>query len=673
MEEVKIAAIVQARIGSTRFPSKVAKPLGNISVLGMCIERLKQSKMIDQIIVATSDSDIDKKIVEISVQQDVSFYLGEQNDVLGRYYGCALAFGPDVIIRITADCPFIDPILIDEALVFFENKGLDYFCNQNPPQYPDGLDFDIFTFEILRKTHFAATSKFDREHVTPFMKNIKNIKCEQILIENDYSKMRWTVDEPDDLKVLNQIMKKVDFSLTFGWKDILEIFKTDNGMLSQNMHIPNNEGSAMSTGEKLWKRAQRVIPGGNDFFTKRPDLFLPFGWPTYYQKAKGCLIWDLDGTQYLDMSIMGIGTNSLGYANDLIDGAVIEAIHNSNMSTFNAPEQVYLAEKLIEIHPWFEMAKFARTGGEINAVAIRVARAFSGKDKVVVCGYHGWHDWYLSTNIADKNNLNNHLLPGLNVAGVPQKLSGLTMPIKYNNFDDLKILESDNNIGVLIMEVMRSESPLPGYLETIRNICNQKKIVLIFDECTSGFRETFGGLHKKFGVYPDLATFGKAIGNGYPITALLGKKHIMEFANQSFISSTFWSDRLGFVAGLKTLEIMESTKSWEIITEIGLEMQNVWREVFSKFHLDFKISGIPALSTFSISSEFGNSLKTLITREFLKENILASNIFYPSTSHSSENIVNYKNKLLDIMDKIDFDNLKDLKIEEAREGFGRLN
>lgn len=670
---MKIAAIVQARIGSTRFPSKVTKPLGDTSVLGMCIERLQQSKMINQIIVATSDSDKDKSIIEIAVQHGASFFQGELDDVLGRYYSCALAFKPDVIIRITADCPFIDPILIDEALSFFKKNDLDYFCNQNPPQYPDGLDFDIFTFEVLRKTHFAATSKFDREHVTPFMKNIDNLKCEQILIENDYSRMRWTVDEPVDLEVLNQILKKLNFSKTFSWRDILKIFKNDTGILSKNLHIPNNEGSAMSSGEKLWKRAQSIIPGGNDFFSKRPDLFLPSGWPTYYRNAKGCLIWDLDGNQYLDMSIMGIGTNSLGYANDLIDNAVIAAIHDSNMSTFNAPEQVYLAEKLIEIHPWFEMAKFARTGGEINAVAIRIARAFTGKDKVIVCGYHGWHDWYLATNITDKNNLNIHLLPGLNVIGVPQKLSGLTIPIKYNDFDDLKILESDGDIGVLIMEVMRSESPKPGYLEKIRNICDKKNIVLIFDECTSGFRETFGGLHKKFEVYPDLATFGKALGNGYPITALLGKKEIMEFANQSFISSTFWSDRLGFVAGLKTLEVMEDTKSWEVITEMGSKMQNVWKEVFSRFPLEFKISGIPALSTFSITSEFGNSLKTLITREFLKENILASNIFYPSISHSNEDIVNYRNKLLTIMGNVDFDNLNKIEVVEAKKGFGRLN
>ena len=673
MEFMKIAAIVQARMGSTRFPGKVAQSLGDTTVLGMCIDRLKQSTVIDQIIIATSDTPSDKKIIEIATEHGVVFFLGDQNDVLARFYNCAIEFKVDVIIRITADCPFVDPVLIDEALDFFEKKSLDYFCNQNPPQYPDGLDFDIFTFKVLKTAYLSAASKFDREHVTPFIKTISDLKCEKILIENDFSKMRWTVDEPEDLEVLNEVMKRNRFSKSFGWREILEIFQSGDSILSKNLHIANNEGSRMNTGEKLWKRAKRIIPGGNDFFSKRPDLFLPSGWPTYYQKAKGCLIWDLDGNQYLDMSIMGIGTNSLGYANDIIDSAVIEAVQNSNMSTFNSPEQVYLAEKLIQIHPWFDMAKFAKTGGEINAVAIRIARAYAKKDKVVVCGYHGWHDWYLSTNITNEKNLDDHLLPGLKVAGVPLKLGGLTIPIRYNNFNDLKILETDNDIGVLIMEVMRSEKPLPGYLERIREICDQKNIVLIFDECTSGFRETFGGLHKKFEIYPDLATFGKALGNGYPITALLGKKNIMELANESFISSTFWSDRIGFVAGLKTLEVMEATESWQFITHRGLEMQNIWEDVFSKFPLDFKISGIPALSTYSIRGEFGNTVKTFITQEFLKHGMLASNIFYPCTSHSRENMFIYRNKLVEILEKLDFDNLKDLRIDEAKTGFARLN
>lgn len=670
---MNIVAIVQARMGSLRFPGKVAKPLGTTTVLGMCLKRLKLSKIINNIVVATTLDPVDQKVIGIANNELVGHFVGDSQDVLSRFYDCAVEFNGNLLLRITADCPFIDPTLIDEALIFFQENNLDYFCNQSPIQYPDGLDFDIFTFDLLKKTFLEANTKYDREHVTPFMKRVPNLRTSSIQIKSDYSKLRWTVDEPEDLIVLNRVLEKMNFATDFGWQEILKLNLTESGIFRLNSHIVNDEGSIMSTGEKLWKRALRVIPGGNDFFTKRPGLFSSQGWPTYYQKAKGCHIWDLDGNKYLDMSIMGIGTNSLGYGNDSIDAAVIEAVRDSNMSTFNAPEQVYLAEKLIDMHPWFDMAKFARTGGEINAVAIRVARSYSGKDKVVVCGYHGWHDWYLSTNLSSRENLNDHLLPGLKVSGVPNILRGLTIPIKYNNFEDLKILEQDKNIGVLIMEVMRSEAPVPGYLEQIREICDRKKIVLIFDECTSGFRETFGGLHIKFGIEPDLATFGKALGNGYPITSLLGKRSIMEHANESFISSTFWSDRIGFVAGLKTLEVMEATKSWKLITALGSQMQTVWKEVFSKFPIDFKVTGIPALSAFVIQGEFGLAIKTHITREFLNLNVLASNIFYPCTVHSLKNISDYRTNLESILNKIDFENLEALKSLESVPGFARLN
>jgi len=673
MAIMKVVAIVQARMGSARLPGKVARQLGTTTVLGMCLKRLKLSKFINNIVVATTLDPLDQKVIEIAASEGVDYFVGDSQDVLNRFYDCAIEFNGDLILRITADCPLIDATLIDEALIFFKENNLDYFCNQNPPQYPDGLDFDIFTFDLLKKTFLEADTKYDREHVTPFMKRVPTLRTSSIKIESNYSNFRWTVDEPEDLMVLNRVLEKMNFAINFGWREILKLNLTESAIFQLNSHIVNDEGSTMNTGEKLWKRALRVIPGGNDFFTKRPSLFLTQGWPTYYEKAKGCHIWDLDGNKYLDMSIMGIGTNSLGYGNESIDEAVIKVVKNSNMSTFNAPEQVYLAEKLIEMHPWFDMAKFARTGGEINAVAIRVARSYSGKDKVVVCGYHGWHDWYLSTNLGNKENLNEHLLPGLKVSGVPLNLNGLTLPIRYNNFEDLKILEQDSDIGVLIMEVMRSEAPAPGYLEQIREICDKRKIVLIFDECTSGFRETFGGLHIKFGIKPDLATFGKALGNGYPITALLGKKSIMEHSNESFISSTFWSDRIGFVAGLKTLEVMETTKSWEQISDIGSQMQTVWKEVFSKFPINFKVTGIPALSAFVIQGEFGLAIKTHITREFLDLNILASNIFYPCTAHSLKNILDYKINLETILSKIDFENLQALKSSQSAPGFARLN
>ena len=188
------------------------------------------------------------------------------------------------------------------------------------------------------------------------------------------------------------------------------------------------------------------------------------------------------------------------------------------MSTFNCPEEVYLAEKLIELHPWADMARFARSGGEANAIAIRIARAAAGKDKVAFCGYHGWHDWYLAANLGDGGNLDGHLLPGLEPKGVPQDLRGSVLPFNYNNFDELEAIVSRHDIGVIKMEVTRNEGPREGFLQKVRDLATKRGIVLVFDECTSGFRETFGGIHKMYGIEPDVAVFGKAIGNGYALT-----------------------------------------------------------------------------------------------------------------------------------------------------------
>ena len=323
-----------------------------------------------------------------------------------------------------------------------------------------------------------------------------------------------------------------------------------------NRDINRDEGSQLGSGQKLWKRAKTLIPGGNMLFSKRPDLYLPNLWPSYYKKAKDCFLWDLDGKKYTDM-IFAVGTNTLGYANEEVDEAVVKSIKDGNMSSLNCPEEVKLAEKLIDLHPWSHMARFARSGGEANAIAIRIARSFSKKNNIAFCGYHGWHDWYLAANLTDKEALNQHVLPGLSSGGVPKSLYGTIYPFEYNNLLQLENLIKDKDIGIIKMEVQRNFPPREGYLEGVREIADRYNLVLIFDECTSGFRETFGGLHKKFGVEPDMAMFGKALGNGYAITAVLGKKKIMDFAQNTFISSTFWTERSGYIAALKTLEIME--------------------------------------------------------------------------------------------------------------------
>jgi glutamate-1-semialdehyde 2,1-aminomutase len=433
------------------------------------------------------------------------------------------------------------------------------------------------------------------------------------------------------------------------------------------------------TGQDLYKKAKTLIPGGTMLLSKRPEMFLPENWPSYFSKSKGCKVWDLDGKEYLDMSIMGIGTNTLGYGNDEVDNAVLETIKKGNMSTFNCPEEVDLAEKLVELNPWADMVRFARSGGEANSIAIRIARAASGKDKVAICGYHGWHDWYLSANHNDGDDLSGHLLSGLSPKGVPKNLKNTVYPFHYNNYEALLEIVNSNDIGVIKMEVVRNFGPVDNFLQKVRDLATKRNIVLIFDECTSGFRETFGGVYKKYGVEPDIAMYGKTIGNGYALTAVVGRKSVMESAQTSFISSTFWTERIGPTAALKTLEVMEKTKSWEIITEQGKKMQDKWKELASSYNLSITVSGIPALSTYSFNSKNASAYKTFITQEMLKKGFLASTHFYACTAHKDNHLNLYFEALDSVYSDISKCEKGDKNIHKILEGpichsgFSRLN
>lgn len=433
------------------------------------------------------------------------------------------------------------------------------------------------------------------------------------------------------------------------------------------------------TGQNLYKKAKKIIPGGTMLLSKRPEMFLPDNWPSYFSKSKGCKIWDLDGKEYIDMCIMGIGTNTLGYGNEEVDEAVINTILKGNMSTLNCPEEVYLAERLLELDPWADMVRFARTGGEANSIAIRIARAASGKDKVAICGYHGWHDWYLSANHNGDDKLSGHLIPGLDPAGVPKNLKDTVFPFHYNNYDELLALVENHDIGVIKMEVERNFGPEDNFLQRVRDLATKKNIVLIFDECTSGFRETFGGIYKKYGVEPDLAMYGKTIGNGYALTAVVGRESVMKSAEKTFISSTFWTERIGPTAALKTLDVMEKCKSWEIITAKGKYVQAQWKKLADSHNLLINVAGIPSLSTYSFVSVNSLEYKTLVAQEMLKKGFLASTIFYACTEHTDKIIELYFNeldlvfKLIKSCEEGKIDIKKILEGPVCHSGFKRLN
>lgn len=434
----------------------------------------------------------------------------------------------------------------------------------------------------------------------------------------------------------------------------------------------------MSTGQRLWQRAKRRIAGGNMLLSKRPEMFLPERWPTYFFRAKGCRVWDLDGRELIDMAIMGVGTNLLGYGHEAVDAAVRRVVDAGNMSTLNAPEEVELADRLIELHPWAEMARFARTGGEANAVAIRIARAASGRDGVAICGYHGWHDWYLATNLADSEALDSHLLPGLDPAGVPATLGGTVFPFAYNDLDGLTRLIAEHDIGVIKMEVARSVAPALGFLEGVRRLADRNGIVLIFDECTSGFRQSFGGLHKLYGVAPDMAVFGKALGNGYAVTAVIGRAAIMQAAQSTFISSTFWTERIGSAAALATLDAMEALASWDKVTATGRAITSRWEALAAKHGLAITTSGLPALTGFTFDGAHALGYKTLITQEMLKSGYLAATSVYVSTAHTDDVVDGYFDALDPVFGLIaECENGRDLSSllegPVCHSGFSRLN
>ncbi|WP_321001860.1 aminotransferase class III-fold pyridoxal phosphate-dependent enzyme [Butyricimonas paravirosa] len=398
----------------------------------------------------------------------------------------------------------------------------------------------------------------------------------------------------------------------------------------------------MGKGQTLYKEAKRLIPGGTQLLSKRPEQLLPELWPAYYDRAKGCEIWDLDGNRYIDMSYMGIGANTLGYADEDVDKAVIECIQKGNMTTLNCPEEVELAKKLIELHPWAEMVRYARGGGDGMSVAVRIARAATGKDVILFSGYHGWHDWYLSANLADDKALDGQLLPGLNPLGVARGMKGTSYPFYYDNKGQFLELvhKYGDKLGGVVLEAVRNLEPEPDFFEVIEYETQRLGIPLIVDEVSSGFRLNTGGAHLVIGLHPDIAVFAKGMSNGYAMSAIIGKKKYMDAAQDTFISSTYWTERIGPVAALATINKMLRCKVQDHMIECGKTIQHGWKNLAIKHNLDIHVGSLYPLSHFDFKD---NSLvyKTLFTQEMLKRGFLATNSYYACYAHKDEHIVVY--------------------------------
>jgi len=430
---------------------------------------------------------------------------------------------------------------------------------------------------------------------------------------------------------------------------------------------------------KMQERAKKRIPGMAQLLSKRPDMFAPGAWPGYFSKAKGVEVWDLDGNRYTDMSIAGIGANILGYSDDEVDTAVCEIISAGSSSSLNCPEEVELADLLCEIHPWAEKVRFARTGGESMAIAVRIARAYTEKEKVAFCGYHGWHDWYLAANLGTENALGEHLMSGLDPRGVPKGLTDTAFPFRYNHIEELQtiVTQYKGDLAAIVIEPIRNKQPEPGFLEGVRKISDEIGAVLVVDEISAGFRMNSGGAHLLYGIIPDIAVFSKALGNGFPIAAIIGKGQIMDAVQSSFISSTTWTERTGPVAAIATINKHRRENVGDHLMKIGRMVQEGWREYSSKNGLNLQINGIPPMSHFSFEYDNAVSMKTLFVQIMLEKGFLASTLFYAMYAHQDKHVELYLHAfdeaLAEISDAIKKGSLESrLKGPPASVGFRRL-
>ncbi len=464
--------------------------------------------------------------------------------------------------------------------------------------------------------------------------------------------------------------------------DLKDIFHNNAARLLGLMKKP--EGAT----QELYRHAKKIIPSGTQLLSKRPELKAPEQWPGYYKRALGCEVWDIDDKHYYDMECNGIGACLLGYRDPDVTKAVMRKLNMGSKSSLNPPEEVELAQKLCQIHPWAQQARFARTGGETAAVAIRIARATTGRSKIAYSGYHGWHDWYLAGNLGESDETMGKLLPGLSVKGVPVELRGTSIPFVQgtvldnaggllDDFDAM-IAKHGEDLAAVVMEPARYHEPAPGYLEHIKQETSKRGIVLIFDEITIGFRRNFGGSHLKFGVNPDMAIFAKSLGNGHPVGAVIGTAAAMDGAQDSFISSTYWTESIGAVAALATIKKHEENDVAGHVDRIGRMVMANWEKYARKHELPVKVlDGFPCLAHFDFVHEKAVELKTLYVQGMLERGFLATNMIYPTLAHTDEIVAMYGDAVDEVFseiakiikgDRID----ESLKGPKAHTGFKRL-
>ncbi len=629
--EGPVVAIIQARMGSSRLPGKSLAEVENHPMLWHVVQRVKRASLVDKVVVATSTAAADDAIEKMCRDSGVACHRGSEQDVLDRFYAAARAEKAAQVVRITADCPLIDPEIIDRVVRRFQRGDLDYASNVMVRSYPDGLDTEVFSFAALEKAWHEAAKPSEREHVTPYLRSEKfrsaNVQSDSSI---SYQHYRWTVDEAEDLEFVRAVYRAMRDKEFFGTDDVLGLLARQPELEKMNAEIVSNRGYYKSLFEdaqpaaapprpiaksKLWaERAANVIPGAAQTFSKGANQHVRGVAPVFLAKGKGCRVWDVDGNQYIDY-IQGLLPNILGYAHPEVNQAAAEQLSQGHSFSLPHPLEVELAERLSRLIPCAERVRFGKNGSDATSGAVRAARAFTGRDRIACCGYHGWQDWYIGSTTRN--------------AGVPGAVRALTHPFVYNDLGSLRQLLSSRpgEFAAVIMEPVNFSPPAPGFLEGVKALAHEHGALLIFDEICSGFHFGLGGAQKKFGVTPDLACFGKAMGNGFPISCVVGRADAMKVFEDIFFSFTFAGEVASMAAAMKVLDVLETTDALARIEANGLVLQQGLNVLAKEAGLQDRIKcvGYPCWSLVKFLDTEGKDsflVRSLFAQECVKRGIL---------------------------------------------------
>lgn len=638
-----VLAIIQARMGSSRFPGKTLADLCGHPVLWHVVERARQAEGVDEVLVATTDRHSDDAVADLCSQLSVPCFRGSENDVLDRYYRAAASKRATTIVRITADCPLIDPRVITKTVARFSERDWDYVSNALRYTYPDGLDTEVFSFAVLECAWREAAKPSDREHVTPFIRNGNFRVCN---VESDRAiptgvPQRWTVDYPSDLKFISCIFSKLGAKARY--EDVIELLERDSEASSSFIErIPNDgyyrslfqEASAepapplrLEKSRDWLARSLKVIPSGAQTFSKKRTQYVQGAAPMFLQSGSGCRVTDVDGNTYIDY-VQALLPNILGYAHPEVNRAVAEQVSAGNSFSLPNPIEVQLAERLTRLIPCAEMVRFGKNGSDATTGTVRAARAFTGHDRIACCGYHGWQDWYIGSTMRS--------------AGVPVAVRELTSQFRYNDLSSLEALfqQHPNEFAAVIMEPFNFVEPEPGFLAAVRELAHENGALLIFDEICSGFHLGLGGAQKLFGVTPDLACFGKAMANGFSISCVVGRADVMKIFDEIFVSFTFAGEAGPMAAAMKTLDILETTDALARMEANGRTLQEGLTVIIAEAGLEKRIRciGRPQWSLLKFTDENGAEdivLKNLFQQEAVKRGILILTTHNMTAAHGT--------------------------------------